>query len=118
MSKVEDIQVLLRTVVLPRLDQMEVELNELRSVTWPVCQGLRETNGPFQFLSEKRKFFKHLFKEDAIELLKRKASFMNIRDQVILDQELESICTVHFDGSVDQRPLYAKELNVDYPEET
>lgn len=90
----------LRTHVLPRLDQLEYEVKTLREVTWPVCQGLRETHGPFQFIKEKRNFFRSLFKEDAIELLKRKASFTNIRDQVILDQELQSICTVHFDGSV------------------
>lgn len=89
----------LRTHILPRLDQLEHEVKTLREVTWPVCQGLRETHGPFQFIKEKRKFFKTLFKEDAIDLLKRKASYTNIRDQVILDQELESICTVHSDDS-------------------
>lgn len=89
----------LKNHLLPRLDQLEAEVRALREVTWPVCQGLRETHGPFQFLNEKRKFFKHLYKDEAIELLKKKASFTNIKDQVIIDQELESICTNHFDDS-------------------
>lgn len=92
----------LKTHLLPRLDQLEMEVKTLRDVTWPVCQGLREKHGPFQFIKEKRDFFIHLFKDEAIELLKKKASFTNIKDPVILDQELESICTVHFDGSVSQ----------------
>lgn len=99
----------LKTHVLPRLDQLEVEIKALRDATWPVCQGIREKNGPFQFIYEKRKFFKHLFKEDALELLKLKSQFTGICDPVILDQELESICTVHFDGSVSQQTLRAKE---------
>lgn len=101
----------LKNHILPRLDQLEVELKALRDVTWPVCQGIRETNGPFQYINEKRNFFRHLFREDAIALLKRKASFTNIKDPVIIDQELQSICTVHFDGSVYQQTLYAKEQN-------
>ena len=92
----------LKNHLLPRLDQLEAEVKSLREVTWPVCQGLRETHGPFQFLSEKRKFFKIIYKDEAIELLKKKANFTNIKDQVILDQELESICTTHFDDSVSQ----------------
>lgn len=92
----------LKTHLLPRIDQLEAEVKSLREVTWPVCQGLRETHGPFQYLNEKRKFFKNLFKEEAIELLRKKASFTKIKDQVILDQELESICIVHFDDSVSQ----------------
>ena len=105
----------LKTHVLPRLDQLEIEIKALRDVTWPVCQGIREKNGPFQFITEKRKFFKHLFKEDAIELLKLKAFFTGITNQVILDQELESICTVHFDGSVSQQILCAKGQIPDSP---
>lgn len=105
----------LRTHVLPRLDQLEAELKALRDATWPVCQGIREKNGPFQYISEKRDFLKLLFKEDAIELLKKKAGFTGITDTVILDQELESICTVHFDGSVSQQILCAKEQILDLP---
>lgn len=99
----------LRTVILPRLDQLEAEVVALRNATWPVCQGLRETNGVFQFINEKRKFFRLLHKEDALELLRLKANFKGISDPVILDQELESICTVHFDGSVSEQTLRATE---------
>lgn len=99
----------LRTHVLPRLDQLEIEVKFLRDATWPVCQGIRESHGCFQFLTEKRKFFRILHKDEAIELLRLKAKFKGITDPVILDQELQSICTVHFDGSVSEQTLRAKE---------
>ena len=45
--------------VFQRLDNLEVELSELREATWPVCQGLKEQRGQGT-LEEKRRFFKFL----------------------------------------------------------
>jgi hypothetical protein len=45
--------------VFQRLDNLETELSELREVTWPVCQGIREQRGQAT-LEEKRRFFKFL----------------------------------------------------------
>jgi len=62
--------------ILERLDNIEAGLNELREVTWPVCQGILDKNGPFSNKQEKRKFFSFMYLEDIMKLLKRKASFM------------------------------------------
>lgn len=93
---------LVKDNILPRLTQLEEDVRMLREVTWPVCQGLREKHGVFQFLKEKRMFFSTLFKEEAVKLLRLKSDFLGITDQVILDQELNSICVhrIHSDGSV------------------
>lgn len=82
---------LVRTVILPRLDQLEAELHALRNVTWPVCQSIREKGDPLKCAKEKRIFFAHMYKDDAIELLKKKAEF-NSHDALLLDQELDLIC--------------------------
>jgi hypothetical protein len=82
---------LVRTVILPRLDQLEAEVKFLRDVTWPVCQGLRETGSPFQDIQGKRKFFRHLYEDEAIDLLKKKAEFTGITNQVLMDKELDLI---------------------------
>lgn len=84
----------LRTVILPRLDQLTAELAALRDVTWPVCQGIKENGNPLNDVSEKRRFLSLMYKDDAIELLKRKASFTNVTDPVLRDEEYERICTV------------------------
>lgn len=39
---VRDVQKLLREIVLPRLCDLEQEVQLLRKTTWPVCQALRE----------------------------------------------------------------------------
>ena len=62
--------------VFGRLDNLEVELRELREVTWPVCQGLLDRNGPFEHKKEKAGFFRSLFLDEIKKLLKLKASFM------------------------------------------
>lgn len=83
-----------KNFLLPRLDQLESEVKVLREITWPVCQALREEGDPLKDSHEKRRFFQFLFKEEALELLKRKAQFEAVTDKVILDQELDLICSV------------------------
>jgi hypothetical protein len=86
---------LVRTLLIPRLDQLEAEVKMLRSVTWPVCQALLEDGNPLALSVEKRKFFKLLFKDEAIELLNKKAEFMETRSNgVLIDREIDLICTV------------------------
>jgi len=93
---------LIKDNILPRLTQLEEEMRMLREVTWPVCQGLREKHGIFQYLKEKRIFFSLLFREECVKLLRLKAEFLGISDPIIMDQELNSICVhrIHSDGSV------------------
>jgi len=39
---IRDVEKLLREIVLPRLCDLEQEVQLLRKTTWPVCQALRE----------------------------------------------------------------------------
>jgi len=60
--------------VFQRLDNLEVELSDLREVTWPVCQGIREERGQ-KTLPEKRRFFKFLDFDIVQRLVKLKGEF-------------------------------------------
>ena len=60
--------------VFQRLDNLETELSELREVTWPVCQGLKEQRGQAS-LTEKRRFFKFLDFDIVRKLVKLKGEF-------------------------------------------
>ena len=93
MSNVEDMSRLLREVVLPRLDAQEAELNELRAVTWPVCQALWDRKMPFMNISMKKRFFKFLHIDDLRRLLKSKAIFAGIND-ASLDQEIHMLTEI------------------------
>ena len=62
--------------LLERVTNLELEMQALREVTWPVCQGLLDKNGPFENKKEKRNFFHHLFLDEIKKLLKLKARFM------------------------------------------
>ena len=84
---------LIRTLLLPRLDQLECEVKMLRELAWPVCQSLKEDGNPLSFADEKRRYFRHLYKDEAIELLKKKAEFTGIKNKVIVDQEFDMICS-------------------------
>lgn len=73
--------------VFRRLDNLEAELNELREVTWPVCQGLiEERTGSFQAMNAKRRFFKFIHVDDIIKLLKSKAKFMRNSPDLVYEE--------------------------------
>ena len=82
---------LVRTLLIPRLDQLECEVKMLRETAWPVCQGLLEGGNPLNMSDEKRRYFRILYKDEAIELLNKKAEFTGIKDTVIRNLELDSI---------------------------
>jgi hypothetical protein len=62
--------------LLERITNLEIELNALREVTWPVCQSLWDKNGPYENKQQKKGFFKWLFEEQALNLLRLKARFL------------------------------------------
>lgn len=73
--------------VFTRLDNLEAELNELRAVTWPVCQGLiEERSGSFQIMNAKRRFFKFMHVDDIMKLLKAKARFMRTSQDLVYEE--------------------------------
>jgi hypothetical protein len=77
--------------VFRRLDNLEAELNELRGVTWPVCQGLiEERSGSFQAMKDKRRFFKFIHVDDIMKLLKSKARFTR-NSQDLVYEELRQV---------------------------
>ena len=69
----QDVRELIRDVILPRLTQLEVEVRELRRVTWPVCQSLRETS-QLTDIQNKKKFLAILDECEAHLLLREKAA--------------------------------------------
>lgn len=85
---------LVRTLLIPRLDQLEAEVTMLRSVTWPVCQALLEDGNPLSFSDEKRRFFRVLYKEEVTELLNKKSDFTGTRmNSILLNREIDLICS-------------------------
>jgi hypothetical protein len=80
----------LREVILPRLDSLENEVVMLRRFTWPVCQHYMESTPLGDPLQQKKDFLKHLYRDDALDLLKRKAHISKA-NQVLFDQEVRDI---------------------------
>ncbi len=77
--------------VFRRLDNLEAELNDLRDVTWPVCQGLiEERSGSFRIIDAKRRFFKFMHIDDIMKLLRAKARFMR-NSQDLVYEELRQV---------------------------
>jgi hypothetical protein len=68
---------LVKDHILPRLTQLEEEVRELRLVTWPVCQSLRETSQLTDIRNKKR--FMCMLDEDEIELLLREKAIVSTR---------------------------------------
>jgi hypothetical protein len=76
--------------LLERITNLEMELNALREVTWPVCQSLWDKNGPYENKKQKKNFFKWLFHDQIIELLKLKARYLGT-SQDLASSELQWI---------------------------
>ena len=76
--------------LLERLTNVEEELKELRKVTWPVCQGILDKEGPFSNRNKKRSFFRFLERPEAMALMRLKERFMG-EPQGLADAELRWI---------------------------
>lgn len=90
LSKETPMENLVRTLLIPRLDQLEAEVKMLRELAWPVCQSLKENGDSLSCIEEKRRYFRHLYKDEAIKLLKKKAKFTG-SDPDITRRELDLI---------------------------
>ena len=80
----------MRENILPRLDNIENELRELREVTWPYCQAQRDGKSVFHNMKEKRTLLRWLDVDEIRKLLRRKAYWMNV-DLSVIDSELKEI---------------------------
>lgn len=89
----EDVRTLIRENILPRLDNLDAEMYELRRVTWPVCQGQRDTTagGPFSNMRAKFQFLRFLHIDEVRELIARKALAMGLLSREVVDEELRQI---------------------------
>ena len=69
-----DTETFVHEVLLPRLIQLEIELDTLRKHTWPYVQAQREYN-QLDDIETKRDFVKNLDDDTIKELLNLKARF-------------------------------------------
>ena len=76
----EQVRILIRENILPRLTDLEQEVRLLRKVTWPVCQGLRES-GQLDDIRAKREFLSDLDSEEIWMLLRRKSTGSLIHEE-------------------------------------
>jgi len=92
----DDIRTLIRENILPRLDNLDAEMHDLRMVTWPVCQGQRDSSsgGIFTNIDSKSRFLKLLHVDDIRQLLRRKAIYMGLVSTELVEEELKQILIV------------------------
>jgi hypothetical protein len=76
----EQVRILIRENILPRLTDLEQEVRLLRKVTWPVCQGLRES-GQLDDIRAKREFLGDLDPDEIRMLLRRKSTGSLLREE-------------------------------------
>lgn len=74
---VQDVGELIRTHVLPRLNDLEIELYTLRKAVYPWVQHMKENGSNLNELQEKRDFFRVLDEDTIRELLELKAKYSN-----------------------------------------
>jgi hypothetical protein len=74
--------------ILERLTEVEEQLRDLREVSWPVCQGFLDKDGPYTNRERKNWFFKFLDREEVLRLIRLKERFMG-RSPGLAVSELE-----------------------------
>jgi hypothetical protein len=86
----DELRVFIKDHLLPRLDQLENEVQILRSVCWPVCQALRENGYQLSDINNKIIFLSTLHPADADKLLREKAKLthrMKLGSTNCIDEE-------------------------------
>jgi len=72
--------------LLERITNLEIELNALREVTWPVCQALWDKNGPYENKKQKKGFFQWIFEDQALNLLRLKARYLGMSPSLAVSE--------------------------------
>jgi len=75
---VQSIRELLKDNIIPRLTELELQLELLRFNTWPVCQSLKERSQLTDFHA-KKEFLRDLSTDEVTALIMEKAS-VSIRE--------------------------------------
>ena len=73
-SDAHELNILLRTVILPRLRLLEEEVRLLRKHTWPYVQAKKELSYADD-IDSKREFFNILDDDTTLELLRLKSKY-------------------------------------------
>lgn len=81
---------LLRENILPRLDNVEAQLKELRDVTWPYVQAQRDMLG-IDTRREQKAVLRWLDWGEARMLLRRKLYWLDIFEEEMVEEELQQI---------------------------
>lgn len=74
-ATVEELQKIIRDVILPELVQLREEVYYLRKHTWPYVQAMKEDGSQLGDIAAKREFFSNLYDEDVKELLGIKTQY-------------------------------------------
>lgn len=72
-ATLEELEKIVRDLILPELVQLRQEVHYLRKHTWPHVQAMRENGSHLTDIEAKREFFSNLYDEDVKELLALKA---------------------------------------------
>lgn len=67
-----DVRTLLKECLIPRLDRLEHEVNELKRFTWPVCAPFYEQRSQLDNITLKSKVLLGISEEELKELLRIK----------------------------------------------
>ncbi len=81
----EEIHLLLRENILPRLDNMEAQLKELREVTWPYVQAKRDQLG-LDTRREQQKLLRWIDLDEVSMLLRRKLYWLHIYEEEMVEE--------------------------------
>jgi len=74
-ATLEELQNIVRDVILPELVQLREEVHYLRKHTWPYVQAMKEGGVPLADIEAKREFFSNLYDQDVKELLGLKTRY-------------------------------------------
>jgi hypothetical protein len=94
----QDVRELIKDVILPRLADLEANLMELRRITWPVCQSLRE-DSQLRDLPSKTRVLEGLDEAEAKILLleKAKVSLKELKYSTshLISEEMDALLETH-----------------------
>jgi hypothetical protein len=94
----QDVRELIKDIILPKLASLENELMELRRVTWPVCQSLREES-QLRDQPSKTRFLEGLDEVEAKDLLleKAKVSLKELKYSTshLISEEMDALIDAH-----------------------
>lgn len=76
-ATLEELQNIVRDVILPELVQLREEVHYLRKHTWPYVQAMKEGGAQLGDMEAKREFFSNLDDEDVRLLLRLKTRHGN-----------------------------------------